>query len=90
MENKEHKKRTCLFLCNESGGIIGINESMGKWLGIIPSEIQNKSEVRIETLIPNLVKTDELAEKIKSTNGCKLKIDYSNIIRSEERRVGKE
>jgi hypothetical protein len=80
-EYKEYKNKCCLFLCNERGRIIGMNENMSKWLNASSAELNNKSGVTIESILPEIFDKDKIIDNVISANGYRCFISYRSIIR---------
>lgn len=71
----------CVFLCDDKGQVIGMNENMGNWLNVTPVEVKNRTEANIENLIPEIYSKGELVEGVMTPHGYRCTINYGSIAR---------
>lgn len=90
--HKAYRNKYCVFLCSEKGRIVGINENMGNWLRITPAEINNRPEVAVETLLPEIFDNSKVKDSVMSVNGYRCVINYGKIMNqlSEDEQIDHE
>jgi len=76
----ENKNQYCVVLCDENDNLIGMNENMANWIGITLAEVK-KSEINIESLIPEIYDKKKLIEEVKASNGYTCNVNPYNILR---------
>jgi hypothetical protein len=87
--HKGDSKCICLFLCDESDRIIGINRAAGEWIGLGPNEISEKYEITIDKLIADL-KNPDIETLLASNDGYVCDVNQNYIASQLENRSPKQ